>query len=99
MKLIKWLIKEGRKITHKEAVEEMKKLAAGRAWAFQYEVASYYRNPQIHGYIAGIGHAQPSSTYAGAINNVRMMLGPSYLEPSDPAPEDEDEKGLKQEAL
>ncbi len=71
---------------YKEAVEEMKALAKGGIWTLFHETASYH-DIQIHGYIAEVSpyHAVVSATYAGAIENVKRMLG---LVGSDPAPED-----------
>ena len=76
-------------MTFQEAVEEMKKLANGRVWSLVYEVASYHL-PEIHGYISREEnevphHATHSNTYAGAIENVRCMLG---LTTCDLAPEE-----------
>lgn len=82
-------------MTFREAVEEMKVLAEGREWSFEYEVASYITGCKIHGYIAGdsTGHAAPALTYAGAIENVKVMLGLLPIEMEDPpedgAPEDD----------
>jgi hypothetical protein len=87
----------GMKMTFKEATEEMKILVGGRDWAFQYKVASYLDGPQIHGYIADIGHAMPSQTCAGAIENVKRMLNSTPIDPPDEAPEDE-LKNLKDKA-
>ncbi len=76
-------------MTYQEAVSEMKVLAEGGTWSLVYEVSSYFDGPQIHGYIASVPpyHAETAPTYAGAIENVKMMLG---LLGSDPAPEDEE---------
>ena len=79
-----------KRMTHAEAVEEMKRLANGRPWSLDYRTASYLNGSQIHGYIAvgGLrGHAQDATTYAGAIRNVRIMLG-LETEAVDPPPED-----------
>lgn len=74
-------------MTHREAVEEMKKLAGDKAWMLAYQVGSYINGTEIHGYIADMptGHARPHHTYSGAIENVRLMLG---LAGCDPAPEE-----------
>lgn len=76
-------------MTHAEALKEMEELAGGRDWSFMYEIASYLAVPAIHGYIdlalKRNGHAQPATTYASAIENVKAMLG---LVGCDPAPED-----------
>jgi len=69
---------------YSEAIEEMKELAGGKDWALHYQSSSY-GGVDIHGYIAGVGSAKSSETYAGAIENVKVMLG---LMPCDPAPED-----------
>ena len=69
---------------YSEAIEEMKELAGGKDWALHYQSSSY-GGVDIHGYIAGVGSAKSSETYAGAIENVKVMLG---LVPCDPAPED-----------
>jgi len=69
---------------YSEAIEEMKELAGGKDWALHYQSSSY-GGVDIHGYIAGAGSAKSSETYAGAIENVKVMLG---LVPCDPAPED-----------
>lgn len=77
-------------MTFKEAVEEMKKLAEGGVWALQYEVASYFEDCQIRGYIAEKGgHADAATTYAQAIENVKKMVGTPIK--GDPAPEDKEE--------
>lgn len=78
-------------MTFNEAVEEMKALARDNVWSLQYEVASYFDNPQIHGYIAGVGHAQPHNTYQGAIDNMKARINQA-AEVSDPAPTDEKEE-------
>ena len=69
---------------YSEAIEEMKELAGGKDWALHYQSSSY-GGVDIHGYIAGVGSAKSSGTYAGAIENVKAILG---LVPCDPAPED-----------
>ena len=69
---------------YNEAIEEMKELAGGKDWALHYQSSSY-GGVDIHGYIAGVGSAKSSETYAGAIENVKAILG---LVPCDPAPED-----------
>jgi len=69
---------------YSEAIEEMKELAGGKDWALHYQSSSY-GGVDIHGYIAGVGSAKSSETYAGAIENVKAILG---LVPCDPAPED-----------
>jgi len=79
-------------MTHKEAVEEMKRLAPpGKHWALMHEVASYH-DVKIHGYIEDWlpnGHADSAKTYAEAIKNVKVMLGLTVSE-TDPAPEDKE---------
>jgi hypothetical protein len=70
-----------------EAVEEMKVLAGMRAWAFEYEVASYLPNTEIHGYIAGIGHGEPHNTYQGAIDNMKSKINLKSLLADDPPEE------------
>ena len=72
-------------MTHTEAVSEMKKLARGKHWSLKYEVGDFYDPAAIRGYIEGVGSALDAYTYAGAIENVKVMLG---LVPCDPAPED-----------
>jgi hypothetical protein len=77
-------------MTHAEAIKEMKMLAGERAWSFMYEVNSY-SNPMvhIHGYIEDAkpnGHAKDSTTYAGAIENVKKLLAGD--QDFDPAPDD-----------
>jgi len=72
-------------MTHTEAIEEMKVLAGRRAWSLQYQTTSYHNGPAIHGYIEHKGSADDAQTYAGAIENVKRMLG---LVGCDPAPED-----------
>ena len=76
-------------MTFNEAVEELKVLAGKDVWAFQYEVASYLPNVQIHAYIDRpfVGHAAPHNTYAGAIANIKVKIN-TAAEISDPAPED-----------
>ena len=69
---------------YSEAIEEMKELAGGKDWALHYQSSSY-GGVDIHGYIAGVGSAKSSETYAGAIENVKAILG---LVSCDPAPED-----------
>ena len=69
---------------YSEAIEEMKELAGDKDWALHYQSSSY-GGVDIHGYIAGVGSAKSSETYAGAIENVKAILG---LVPCDPAPED-----------
>ena len=75
-------------MTHQQAIEEMKALAGDRNWALGCEVSSW-GGIEIHGYIADpeYGHAEKARTYAGAIENVKRMLG---LVGCDPAPEDTD---------
>ena len=75
-------------MTFKEAVDEMKRLAGERPWSFEYRVGSFYSGrPFIRGYIDPYGHARESTTYAGAIRNVKIMLG-LETEEADPAPEE-----------
>lgn len=66
-------------MTFEQAVEEMKVLAGDDAWAFQYEVASYLPQAEIHGYIARFGHAAPHNTYQGAIDNMRAKINTMAL--------------------
>ena len=84
-------------MTFQDAVEEMKVLAGRRTWAFEYEVNSYSKGVQIHGYIESdklrrLGHAKVANTYAEAIRNVKMMLDPMPIDdaPEDDAPEDDE---------
>ena len=72
-------------MTHAEAVLEIKKLARGKHWSLKYEIGNFYNRAVIQGYIEGMGLALNAYTYAGAIENVKVMLG---LVPCDPAPED-----------
>ncbi len=75
-------------MTYKEAVEELKRFAGESDWSLQYETSSY-AGIKIRGYIAGqYGHARDAQTYAGAIENVKRMLG--IIPEGDPAPEDEE---------
>jgi hypothetical protein len=76
--------KEGR-MTHQQAVEELKEMAGGRPWSLKYEVGSFYPIPAIRGYIENLGVAPDAATYAEAIETLKRMLG---LEKCDPAPED-----------
>ena len=77
-------------MTFEEAVAEMKVLAGEDAWSFQYEVASYFPQPQIHGYIArpGVNHAQAHNTYQGAIDNMKTKIN-ALTEADDPAPKED----------
>ena len=50
-----------------------------------WEVGDFYDPAAIQGYIEGVGSALDAYTYAGAIENVKVMLG---LASCDPAPED-----------
>jgi hypothetical protein len=61
-------------MTFEQAVEEMKVLAGDDDWSFQYKVASYLPQTEIHGYIARFGHAAPHNTYQGAIDNMRATI-------------------------
>ena len=77
-------------MTYTEAVEELKEMAGKRDWSLIHETNSY-GDPriQIHCYIprAGkYGHADKSTTYQGAIDNMRDVLASQ----GDPAPEDEE---------
>ena len=78
-------------MTYKQAVEELKALAAGKAWSLITETNSYGAQPiNIHGYIEGakpFGHAPVALTYQGAIDNVRKMLEP--VEVADEPPPDD----------
>lgn len=79
-------------MTHTEAVTEMKTLADSRDWSLTHKTSSYTET-EIYGYIAGMGrkgfgHALCSTTYAGAIKNVKKMLELAPEEIDGP-PEDE----------
>jgi hypothetical protein len=79
-------------MTFKEAVEEMIILAEGGVWALQYEVASYFEDCQIKGYIARRGGlADAANTYEQAIENVKKMVGMRIPIKGDLAPEDKEE--------
>ena len=78
-------------MTFTEAIEEMKALAGSDAWSFEYQVASYLPQTEIHGYIDRIGvhHAQPHNTYQGAIDNMKTKIN-NPAEVDDPAPEEKE---------
>ena len=76
-------------MTHKEAVERLKELAAGRAWCLTHATGSYYpNNVDINAYIAGVGHGDGAVTYSGAIKGMEKALEePPPDEIPDEAPE------------
>lgn len=69
-----------------EAVKEIKALARGdETWCLEAEQASYTNGSlRIRGFTHG-RHGEWSTTYTGAIENMKVMLG---LIPADPPPED-----------
>jgi len=76
-------------MTHKEAVEKLKKLANGSPWCLIHETGSYLKKTHIRAYIEGPGHAESAQTYAEAIRNAEIMLYPPI---PDAPPEDEEVK-------
>ena len=78
---------------HMEAVERLKELANGRAWALEHEIASFLpESIKISAYIDGIGHCF-GPTYALAIGGIEYVLEIKKKEVvPDPAPEDEGEE-------
>ena len=75
-------------MTFKKAVNEMKVLAGIEYWTLKYEMTP--TGIEIRGYIkrkCGNGWALPAATYAGAIENVKIMLGMLPVGMDDP-PED-----------
>ena len=59
-------------MTHKEAVERLKELAAGRAWCLTHATGSYYThgNVCINAYIENVGQGDGAVTYSGAIEGM-----------------------------
>ena len=72
-------------MTHAQAIEEMKVLAGDRKWSLRHETSSWGMPVEINGYIERLGFGGGSPHYAGAIENIKVMLG---LVGCDPAPED-----------
>ncbi len=71
-------------MTHAEAVQELRAMAAGKVCSLQYETADYYEGGyQIEAYIESYGHVA-ARTYRGAIEMMVIKMRDMHREELPP---------------